>query len=287
MSPLSRVILSEKTRKEAGVYLANPSHALLVVGSEGDGAEKLSNALVMEILDIDSLVTLNNTPRAMVISPNKNGNISIDEIREAWKFSKVPASKGGTKVVLIQSAQALTVEAQNSLLKLLEEPPEHMLFVLRVPSTRSVLSTIDSRTSKLVITGVSKEEFRAVLLRKMHAEAKDIEKLWTTSAGKVYDALSMHNADESKGLGYAKTIMTKKGYDRLVETKGLMSDRKKAIELASDLYSLSFIAMNQSIKSGKEGRAWLRRVKRTELAINNLKANGNVKLNMTNLLLDI
>lgn len=288
MSAFDNLLITKRTREEAKKYLNNPSHALLVVGSRGNGLIELVSALAVERLGLSDESVLENTPRALVIQPNKNNNISIDEIRQAWKFAKVSGSKGDddTKLVVIYSAHALTPEAQNSLLKLLEEPPEYLSFILGVPSTRSVLQTIDSRTRKLHLVSASESEFEKLLSKKGISSA-EAQKLWLISSGEVYKALRLSKLSSNEGLGLAKELLSKTPYDRLVETKSAMSDRTKALEIVQDLYHLSFIALKRSIDAGKDGKAWLEILKKTERTTSNLEANGNVRLNLTSLLTDI
>ncbi len=288
MKAIDELLLSARTRSEAKKYTKNPSHALLVVGSKGNGVDQLVTALAVERLGLNDESILKNTPRALIIRPNKNGNISIDEIRSAWKFAKVSGTKGGdeTKLVVIYGANALTTEAQNSLLKLLEEPPEYLSFILGAPSTRSVLSTIDSRSTKLNLFGVSEKEFHDLLVKK-GISAANIGKLWIISSGEIYKALSLSKLSSDEGLGFSKQLLAKEPYERLVETKSAMSDRAKATEISRDLYHLSFIAFKQSISAGKDGKPWLAILKKSERTIDNLEANGNVRLNLTSLLVDI
>ncbi len=288
MSMFEELLISANTKIEAQKYLDNPQHAVLLIGNKGNGVDLLLSALAMARLGIEEVSVLENSPRALVMRPNKNGNISIDEIRNAWKFAKASGTKGRdkTKVVVIHDAHALTQEAQNSLLKLLEEPPEYLNFILSAPSTKAVLATIDSRTVKLRLTGASETEFKEFLLQKA-VKSADIDKLWLVSSGEVYKAIELSQLDSGTSLSFSKELLTKEPYERLVATKGAMGDRAAALEIVKDLYYLSFLALKQSITSGKEGGAWLARLKKTEQTRYNLEANGNVRLNLTSLLVDI
>ncbi len=285
MTKIDKLMLSKSTIKSAKKYLSNPSHALLVIGSKSGGVDELVIALAMERLGLVEKLQLNNTPRALIIRPNKNGNISIDEIRNAWQYSKVSGSKGvdQTKLVVINEAHRLTPEAQNSLLKLLEEPPEYLSFILSAPTAKAVLTTIDSRTAKLQMVGLTKTEFSDYLTQKNISEG-EIEKLWLISSGEVYKALEISRLKSDEGLGFAKQLLSQKPFERLVATKDSMKDRSKALEIASDIYHLSFLALRQSVMAEKEASGWLGILHASEAAVSNLEANGNVRLNLTNLL---
>lgn len=71
--------------------------------------------------------------------------IGIEQIREVNKFAQHPPLQHDQKHIVILNADTLTLEAQNALLKLLEEPPLHTQMILCAPHTQSFLDTILSR----------------------------------------------------------------------------------------------------------------------------------------------
>ncbi len=92
------------------------------------------------------LTTVGNNPDVMVVVPTDKGNIGLGQIQEVQaKLRLAPFSPGGWRVLIIDGAESLTEEAQNSLLKLLEEPPTRTLIVLVTISVPSLLGTIQSR----------------------------------------------------------------------------------------------------------------------------------------------
>ncbi len=86
--------------------------------------------------------------------------ISIQQVRELEQEVSRPPVEGRYRVVLVLNAENLTLEAQNALLKVLEEPPEHTVFLLVSSSPTAVLPTIRSRCRTLRLTALSEEEFR-------------------------------------------------------------------------------------------------------------------------------
>jgi len=71
--------------------------------------------------------------------------VSIEKIRDAIKFLNIKPKDLETKVVLIEDGEKMTPEAQNALLKTLEEPPSYALIVILAKSKRFLLETIISR----------------------------------------------------------------------------------------------------------------------------------------------
>jgi DNA polymerase-3 subunit delta' len=111
---------------------------VLISGSDGSGRLKKAE----EILGI-KLETEQNNPDLLVLSPELS--IGIDEIRNLQKFLQLKPFKEKRKIVVILEAQKLTTEAQNSLLKTLEEPPSDSFIILAVSVLSLMLPTIISR----------------------------------------------------------------------------------------------------------------------------------------------
>jgi len=78
-------------------------------------------------------------------------SIGIEEIRNLQKTIFLSPLKGNTKAIIVENAQSLTIEAQNALLKVLEEPPSHVIFFLSVSNAETLLPTILSRCSLITL----------------------------------------------------------------------------------------------------------------------------------------
>jgi DNA polymerase-3 subunit delta' len=75
----------------------------------------------------------------------RKGHIQVDQIRPLGQLTHLSAHAGGRRVVLLYTAEALTISAANALLKTLEEPPEGVYFILLSHHPARVLPTIRSR----------------------------------------------------------------------------------------------------------------------------------------------
>lgn len=96
---------------------------------------------------------------------DKTQSIGIDSIKDLHKKIFLKPVNSATKAVILEDAHLLTTEAQNALLKVLEEPPDHTIIILSVDSKESLLPTILSRcklieleTESLVLTDGEKTE---------------------------------------------------------------------------------------------------------------------------------
>lgn len=115
----------------------------LITGKNQDAhrkTQKLASSLGIDILKPSADIS--------TITPLKK-HISIDQIRDLKRtiFQK-PLSKK-PKLIIIQEAQKLTVEAQNALLKILEEPPKHAIIILEASDKSTLLPTIISRSTTI------------------------------------------------------------------------------------------------------------------------------------------
>ncbi len=76
--------------------------------------------------------------------------ISVDQLREVERSVALQPYEGRTRVVIVDPADDMTVEAQNAFLKTLEEPPAHVVFVLVATQEERLLPTVRSRCQRIV-----------------------------------------------------------------------------------------------------------------------------------------
>ena len=142
--------LSESTKKH------NNSHAILINGEKGIGRRVLAKNLAQDYLNISDFLNTGTTdsmeeksfhPDFMNITPEEGKKyISIEKIRSTKSFLQLTSHQGIGKVVIINPAELMTYPAMNSLLKILEEPPEDTLIILISESIKKLPQTIVSRT---------------------------------------------------------------------------------------------------------------------------------------------
>ena len=94
----------------------------------------------------------------MLIDAEDGKSIKIEQIRYMQeKIAEKPIASN-KKVYIINNSDTMTKEAQNCLLKTLEEPPEYAVIILVLANENNMLNTIKSRCTKIMFNPLSKEE---------------------------------------------------------------------------------------------------------------------------------
>jgi len=123
-------------------------------------------------------------------------NRGINEIRELREHIKYPPSVFEYKVFIIDEAHMLTIEAFNALLKTLEEPPKHTIFILATTEIHKLPETIVSRCQrfdfkKVKIDDITKLLGKIVTAEKVKVEREVLSNISRHSEGYVRDAVGM------------------------------------------------------------------------------------------------
>lgn len=101
-------------------------------------------------------------------------NRGIDDIRELKEKIRLSPAELKYKIYIIDEVHMLTTEAFNALLKTLEEPPEHAIFVLCTTETHKVPETIQSRCVQIAFTKASPDEMKRSFARVVNGEGKKV-----------------------------------------------------------------------------------------------------------------
>ena len=150
------------------IKIGNISHSYLFLGTQGNGKKMIAKEFAKMILCTSedkycgvckSCIEFDtdNNPDFSIIEPDGN-SIKIDQIREFQKKVSEKPIISQRKVYIINDSDKMTVEAQNCLLKTLEEPPEFVTIILVGTNENAFLSTIKSRCMILHFEEISEEE---------------------------------------------------------------------------------------------------------------------------------
>ena len=175
--------------KETGVYktvlgdkkTGRISHAYLILSQDKDNLINYLKALASLIVCDDgdpcgkcrSCSLIESGGHADVVVVDKEGAILADDVNNIIEESFIKPIESSKKVFVINGAEKMNQSAQNKILKILEEPPKNVHFILGATSEFALLLTVKSRTKKLTIPPFSNQ----MLLKELEKECDDKDKL--------------------------------------------------------------------------------------------------------------
>ncbi len=185
-----------KGQQFAKKYLSNSlksnmiSHAYMFEGPSGVGKNTLARELSRILLEMENLF---NSPDYIEIKPDGN-SIKIAQIRKMQTDILVKPYKS-YKIYVFDEAQKMTVEAQNALLKTLEEPPKYAIIILVTNNKESLLDTIKSRCEIIKFTPIPIKEIADYLV-KTGVDEKRASLLANFSRGSMQKAIELSESED-------------------------------------------------------------------------------------------
>ena len=234
-------------------------HAILIDGEEGLGKKTLANYIAKACLCANEnspcgecktchLVEVGSHPDFQIIKPD-GSQIKVDQVRELRVEAFLTPMAAEGRVFIIEAAHTMNEAAQNALLKVLEEPPKGVTFILLTKSAKLLLETIRSRCVSFSLSPVPFEEEAinkvAALAGVSYAEAQT---LLIATDGNIGRAVNSANSETVFLSGVASNILSlAASKDRLGILNALqpyVKDRAKVTEIIFELK----IALAKEIK---------------------------------------
>lgn len=285
------MLLHKKTAAAIEIFCGNPAHALGVIGEPGAGKTYICEEIVQRILGI-SEEQLQTYPYLLRIIPDEKGVITIDQAHEVVQFVRLKTTGSLTKrrIIMVEHANSMTIEAQNTLLKVIEEPPEDTILLLTLNSKTAILPTILSRIQLLEVHVPTDQQITEYY--KDFNESKR-KKAMQLSGGRIGLLHALLNEEDDhplvKAINEAKNLLTLDTYDRLSSIDNIVK-RKKSVEIVQALQQVAQAAVYASAKDRSKERSlqkWAAILSACTTAQDALLKNGQPKLTLTNLFLQI
>ncbi|GAC1393001.1 MAG: hypothetical protein NVSMB46_09950 [Candidatus Saccharimonadales bacterium] len=280
-----------------GTFLAlkqsakSKAQAYIITGRFGDGKPTLAYLLIALKLKV-SFEEAKNITHLLHIAPQDN-LISIENIRNIQNFFKLKTigKNEYKRVLIIEDAHCMSIEAQNAFLKLMEEPPNDTLIVLTLIPSIKILETIYSRAQKIQIKKLSLRSTLEFFNKKAHSD-KEITANYLISDGCVGLLVALLNKEKSnpmfQSIENAKKIYGYSRARRLAQIN-LYKEREATTELILAMKRIAIAALTSAVlnKALPQIKRWVHITEKCQKAEESLRNNPNIKLLLTDLFLSL
>ena len=287
------IIGNDNIKKELSniVTLNKLSHSYLFIGTEGIGKKNIASEFAKMILCLNekkycnlckSCIEFNsgNHPDFEIIVPDGT-SIKIEQIRKMQQKIVESPIISEKKVYIIDDADLMTKEAQNCLLKTLEEPPEYVIIILIGSIENNFLSTIKSRCTIIKFKDISNENIKEYMQKKYNINdlSDNMLKIIGGSIGKAEKL-------KEKNQLYESVINIVENITRL----DLIEFLKKSDEIYKNQEDKFDILENMNVcffSKAKEDIRFLKCIDVIEETRKRLLANGNFNMCIDNMLFNL
>jgi DNA polymerase-3 subunit gamma/tau len=249
-------------------------HAYLFAGMRGTGKTSTARIVARAVNcpnvsggepcnQCTSCTDITSSATVDVLEIDAASNRGIDEMRDLREKVKFLPASLKRKIYIIDEAHMLTNEAWNALLKTLEEPPEHVLFILATTEPHKIPETVRSRVQRFDFRRVAADEIATHLVSIGKQEGLEVDEaaaalLAQASQGSVRDALSLLEQCAGGSDGHLTEMLVRQGLG--YADAALIARLVTAI--ASGDAATALVALDEAISAGAEPRQLLRDIGR-------------------------
>ena len=264
---------------EKTIELNKVSHSYIFWGTEGIGKKLIAEDFAKRILclqnhDYDckckSCIEFdsNNNPDFQLIE-STDGKIKIEQIREMQRKIAEKPIISSRKVYIIENSDTMTKEAQNCLLKTLEEPPEYITIILICSNEDNLLSTIKSRCTRIHFEPLKENEIKQYL-EKAIPEQQISENIINLAQGSIGKVIKLN---EKKDIyeNIEKILINMRNKD-LIEIVQMSEGIYKSKEEINSILEYINVLL---LKLSKQNKKYIKCIEIVEETKKRLKANSN------------
>lgn len=230
-----------KTQLQGAIENNKVSHAYLICGENRSGKEFIAKIFAETLLceqkgtepcgECHSCkqAETQNHPDIIFVTHEKPNVIGVDDVRDGINNTvMIKPYNSPYKVYIVEEADKMTPQAQNALLKTIEEPPAYAVFILLCSSTEVMLPTILSRCVVLNMKPVKDNEMRDYLMKQLGVPDYRAEICIAFARGNV---------------GRAKALASSEDFDKI---------RKEALSLLKNIYDMEIAEVMEALKRIKD-----------------------------------
>ena len=265
---------SIKNTLEKSIKTNQITHSYLMIGIPGIGKKLLAKEYAKIILSSNDII---NNPDFLCIEPDGN-SIKIEQIRNLQKEIQEKPIISNKKVYIIDDADLMTKEAQNCLLKTLEEPPKFAVIILIGSNENAFLPTIKSRCMILHFNRLSDSEIKSYL-QKQYNELSVTQSMLDIAGGSIGRAINLKDIQED----YSKVEeiinnLDKKDLIDIVQASEILYKSKENINDILDYINIILLKM------AKENYLYTNCIKIVENTKKRLAQNANYDMSIDDML---
>lgn len=216
----------------------NVPHTYLFVGGSGCGKTTIARILANDL-------GCNGNDYREINAADFRG---IDSVREIIQSAKYKPLEGKTKVYMIDECHKLTTDAQNAMLKILEDTPDHVYFILATTDPQKLLATVKSRAVQYVMNPLSDMEMMRLLKITIKKEKESVDKEVLEQI--IQDSMGHPRA----AMNILEKVLNTEPEERLEAAKAMAEQTNESIELCRCLLSNSGWKKCAAILQGLKGQ---------------------------------
>ncbi len=247
-------------------------HAYLFAGPRGTGKTTTARLLAKAVNCLDQDAgsrPCNQCEHCLAVNANKfldlieidaASNTSVEDVRDLRDKINFSPTQGKYKIYIIDEVHMLSTAAFNALLKTLEEPPPHAIFILATTEIHKIPATVLSRCQRHEFRRIPVEQISAELKRLCQQESLQVEDAALTliarqATGSMRDAISLLDQLTSTGqavdLDTAQAVLGTAASQTVVELVNALLDRQPGSGMG---------CIHQALDSGADARQFARQV---------------------------
>lgn len=253
------------------------SHSYMFLGISGIGKRMLAREFAIKVLKVGDT---ENIPDLLYIEPDGN-SIKIEQIRKMQKRVQEKPIQASKKVYIIDEADKMTKEAQNCLLKTLEEPPEFVTIILIGTNENAFLTTIKSRCMILHFNRIKDEQLKKYLQENYNMQniTQNMLEMYQGSIGKAIYLKDKENIYQELEK-ISEQINTKDLIEIMKSAEILYKEKDEIYEMLDYINILL-------LKKAKEDYRYTNCIQIVENTKKRLKQNANYDMSIDNMLFNI